>query len=296
MFWLWVAIGGLLLMVIALAIKIYLLKKSANEIEEAFAERIITDTNTLIDISSHDKNMKSLASAVNTQLKILREQQHRFLLGDTELKNAVTNISHDLRTPLTAICGYLDLLEQEEKSEQVERYIEIIENRVEMLKQLTEELFRYSVIVTANENLKIEPIELNCVLEESIAAFYQTLNDNDITPKIYIPEKKVICNADRSALSRIFSNLLNNAVKYSDGDLTVILAENGEITFSNKAKSLNKVQTEKLFDRFYTVETARKSTGLGLSIARTLVEQMDGAITAEYVDCEFSVHVKLKLK
>ena len=280
MFWLWVAIGGLLLMVIALAIKIYLLKKSANEIEEAFAERLITDTNTLIDISSHDKNMKSLASAVNTQLKILREQQHRFLLGDTELKNAVTNISHDLRTPLTAICGYLDLLEQEEKSEQVERYIEIIENRVEMLKQLTEELFRYSVIVTANENLKIEPIELNCVLEESIAAFYQTLNENYINPKIYIPEKKVICNADRSALSRIFSNLLNNAVKYSDGDLTVILAENGEM----------------LFDRFYTVETARKSTGLGLSIARTLVEQMDGAITAEYVDCEFSVHVKLKLK
>jgi signal transduction histidine kinase len=117
--WLWAVIGSLLLIIIALCIKIYLLKKAAKEIEEAFADRLITDTNALIDISSHDRYMRDLANKINIQLRRLREECHRFVQGDKELKNAVTNISHDLRTPLTAICGYLELLEQEEKSETV---------------------------------------------------------------------------------------------------------------------------------------------------------------------------------
>jgi signal transduction histidine kinase len=220
----------------------------------------------------------------------LREERHRFVQGDMELKNAVTNISHDLRTPLTAICGYLELLEQEEKSETVERYIDIIANRTEALKQLTEELFRYSVIVTTEEHEK-EQVVLNTVLEESIAAFYAALNEKEITPNIHIPEIKISRYLDRSALSRVFSNLLNNAMKYSDGDLDITLSETGEITFSNMASSLNEVQVGKLFDRFYTVEAARKSTGLGLAIARTLVEQMNGTIYATYENDMLSIHI-----
>ena len=112
-----------------LVLKIYLLRKSVREIEDGFVERLTTDTNTLIDISSHDKAVKDLANTINGQLRQLREERHRFCQGDRELKDAVTNISHDLRTPLTAICGYLDLLEQEDKSEAAERYTEIIRNR-----------------------------------------------------------------------------------------------------------------------------------------------------------------------
>jgi hypothetical protein len=286
--WLWAVLGSLLLIIIALCIKIYLLQKAAKEIEEAFADRLITDTNTLIAISSRDKHMRSLANAINIQLRKLREERHRFVQGDSELKNAVTNISHDLRTPLTAICGYLELLEQEEKSEKVERYIEIIAERTEVLKQLTEELFRYSVIITTEEHEK-EQVVLNTVLEESIAAFYATLKEKNITPNINLPATKVTRYLDRFALSRVFSNLLNNAIKYSDGDLDITLSETGEITFSNMASGLNEVQVGKLFDRFYTVEAARKSTGLGLAIARTLVEQMNGKISATYENNRLSI-------
>jgi hypothetical protein len=286
--WLWAVIFGLLLIIIALCIKIYLLQKAAKEIEEAFADRLITDTNTLIAISSRDKHMRKLANAINIQLRKLREERHRFVQGDMELKNAVTNISHDLRTPLTAICGYLELLEQEEKSEKVERYIEIIADRTEVLKQLTEELFRYSVIITTEGHEK-EQVVINTVLEESIAAFYAALKEKEITPNIHMPERKVSRYLDRSALARVFSNLLNNAMKYSDGDLDIILSETGEITFSNMAHGLNEVQVGKLFDRFYTVEAARKSTGLGLAIARTLVEQMNGKISATYENDRLSI-------
>ena len=93
------------------------MKKSAKEISEGLSEKLKDDTNTLISISTNDKSMKELAHKRNTQLKELREQRHRFVQGDMELKTAVTNISHDLRTPLTAINGYLDLLENEEKSD-----------------------------------------------------------------------------------------------------------------------------------------------------------------------------------
>ncbi len=291
--WLWVLIGIMAMIIVALLVKIYFLQKAAKEIETAFADRLITDTNTLIDISTGDKYMRSLANAMNIQLRKLRAQRHRFKQGDTELKNAVTNISHDLRTPLTAICGYLDLLEQEDKSEAVKRYLEIIRNRTEILAQLTEELFRYSVIVSSEGNAVKEPVAIGSILEESIAAFYTALNERGIVPEIQMPQGKVIRTLDRSALARVFSNLLNNAIKYSDGDLDITLSETGEITFTNTASGLNEVQIGKLFDRFYTVEAARKSTGLGLAIARTLIEQMNGTISAKYENSRLSIYIVL---
>lgn len=289
--WLWALFGSMAVMIAALLVKIHILQKAAKEIEDAFADRLITETNTLIDISTGDRYMRSLANAVNVQLGRLRAERHRFQQGDTEIKNAVTNISHDLRTPLTAIYGYLDLLEQEEKSETVRQYLEVIRDRAEILAQLTEELFRYSVIVSKERDFVREPVDINSVLEESIAAFYTALKERGIAPDIQTPEKKIIRTLDRSALTRVFSNLLNNAIKYSDGDLDITLSDTGEITFTNTASGLNKVQVGKLFDRFYTVEAARKSTGLGLAIARTLTEQMNGMISAKYENNRLSISI-----
>lgn len=290
---LWALIGIVAVIILTLTIKIVLLRKSAKEIETAFADRLITNTNTLIDISSNDKYMRSLAASINVQLRRLREERHRFVQGDTELKNAVTNISHDLRTPLTAIFGYLDLIEKQEKSEETERYLSIIRERCESLKNLTEELFKYSVIITVDGEIKTERIIINNVLEESVAGYYATLVAHHITPEINLPDKKVVCFADRAALSRIFSNLLNNAVKYSNGDLNIYLNENGKIVFENTAAGLDEVQVKKLFDRFYTVETARRSTGLGLAISRTLAEQMGGSISAVYINNKLRIILTL---
>ena len=171
----------LLTVIFALLGKIYLMHKAALEIGEAFEVKLAEDTNTLIDISSRDPYLCRLAASINTQLRILRKQRHRYLVGDRELKEAATNISHDLRTPLTAICGYLDLLQREPLSENAVRYISLIENRTEAMKQLTEELFRYSVILSTQE-LELEPVCLNGVLEESIAAFYAALTSRGIQP------------------------------------------------------------------------------------------------------------------
>lgn len=289
--WLWVSIGILIAIIIALLVKIHMLQKSVKEIEIAFADRLVTDTNILIDISSSDKNVRRLANTINGQLRKLRTERRRFQQGDLELKNAVTNISHDLRTPLTALSGYLELLEREEKSESVNRYIEIMKDRVDILTQLSEELFRYSVIISTKDNIIKEQVIINTVLEESIAAFYTVLTERNIVPDIQISEIKVVRMLDRSALSRVFSNLISNVIKYSDGDLKIVLSENGEIVFSNMASGLDEIQVGRLFDRFYTVEAARKSTGLGMTISKTLVEQMKGTISAIYENNRLSIHI-----
>ena len=140
-----------------------------------------------------------------------------------ELKNAITNITHDLRTPLTAVCGYLELLEKEEKSEAAARYIEVVKERTETLVRLTEELFRYSVIISPDNDTMKEEVEVGNVLEESIAAFYFVLKKRNIVPRIEMPETKVVRELNRFSLSRVFQNLLSNVSKYSDGDLHLSL-------------------------------------------------------------------------
>ena len=274
----------LFVVIIILSIKIYLMKISVREISKGFAEKLQADTNTLIDISSSDKEIRSLADSINKQLIILRKGHLRYMRGDRELKTAITNISHDLRTPLTTICGYLDIMKHIEKPPKIAEYLEIIDERAELMGQLTEELFRYSVILSEENSGETEDVFVNQLLAESISGYYAVLTKQGIDPVINITENRIIRKLNKTSLSRVFSNLLNNAVKYSDGDLEITLSDTGEIIFANSAGGLSSVQVERLFDRFYTVEAARNSTGLGLSIARTLVKQMGGSISAKYED------------
>ncbi len=277
----------------ALVIKIISLRSAARSIRKQFDEKLETDTNTGISIHSADRNMRELAGSINNQLKKLRAEHNRYVSGDAELKAAITNISHDLRTPLTAICGYLEVMKKEEKSKQMEKYLDIIGGRAELMKQLTEELFRYSVILSSDADADIEDVSVNQVLEDCIMGYYAALSEKGIAPKIELCEEKVIRTVNKNALARTFNNLMNNALKYSDGDLFISLSAEGEIIFSNTAADLTTVQVERLFDRFYTVQAARNSTGLGLSIARTFIEQMNGSISAELADNRLIIRIKL---
>ena len=279
----WIICGAFAVVIIILAIKIRMMQKSMDEICSCLSEHLSSDTNQLITVSSSDKHVRHLASEIARQLTELRRQRRQYISGDRELKEAVTNISHDLRTPLTAICGYLELLEAEEKTVNTKRYIEQIANRTEALKALTEELFRYSVISSVSD-LSYEKVNVGRVLEDTLISFYGAFEQKNITPNISLPDSVVVRTLDKSALSRIFGNIISNAVKYSDGDFSVTMTDTGEITFSNTASELSSVDVGKLFDRFYTVDSARKSTGLGLSIAKLLTERMKGGISAEYKD------------
>ena len=276
-----------------MGIKIYLLRKSCDEMLQKLDLIISDDTNTVIRISSDDRKMKRFAEQLNKKLKKIRKEQLRYINGDKELKNAITNISHDLRTPLTAIMGYLDLMENVEKSEKLRQYLTIIRGRAESMKDLTEELFRYSVVLCADVEKTASETVVNKVLEDSLMSFYAALSEKGIAVSVDMTEQKIVRTLNADSLSRVFANLFNNALKYSDGDLDITLSEPCVITFSNQASQLTVTQVERLFDRFYTVEMARSSTGLGLSIARTLIEQMGGTISAGLEDERLTVTIRL---
>ena len=285
----WLLCVVLLMIALASFARLRLLQNSLDDIGRQLGERLSSDTNNPIFLSSRDPHALKLAAELNVQLKELRRQRQQYENGDRELKEAVTNVSHDLRTPLTAICGYLELLGKGDKTPDQARYLALISDRAEAMRQLTEELLRYSVAAGGEEEPALEPVDLNAAVEEAVASFYGALVEGGVTPRVSLPEERVVRNLDRAALSRVLGNLLNNALKYSGGDLSVVLEPDGSITLSNAAPELDEVQVGRLFDRFYTVESARRSTGLGLSIARSLTERMGGTIAARYEEGRLAV-------
>ena len=282
--------------ILLLCLKLHALKQSAREIRTSFESALQNDTNVVIGISSRDRDMAALADSINRVLQLLRQEHLQYRRGDLELKNAITNISHDLRTPLTAICGYTDLLLKTEDLTEAQSYAGIIRERADVMRELTEELFSYTLLTAegdADHAESAEETNVNQVLQECIAGAYPALTARGIEPVISLPEELVIRTLNRGDLSRVFSNLLNNAVKYSDGDLEITMTADGEITFSNTSQKLSTISVGQLFDRFFTVESGRSSTGLGLSIARTLVRRMGGSIDADYKDRRLIIRIRL---
>ena len=269
---------------VLLSIKLIVVKITLKEINTQLPDLIKGNTNSLINISSHDKNIKKLACTLNSQIKLLREKELTYLKGDNELKSAITNVAHDIRTPLTAICGYLDMINEETDPIKIQKYLDIMRERASALKTLSEELFKYSIATDTSKVKEKQEINVGALLQETLFSFYSRFMEKQIKPQINLCETPVIRNVESDSLTRIFSNIIDNAIKYGDGDFSVHLDEDGKISFSNTAHNLDSVNVKKLFDRFYTVENCDYSTGLGLSIAKLLTKQIGGSISADLKD------------
>lgn len=277
---------------IFLILKIIIMKNEINNIGKSISSIINTDTNNLITISTNDSELKKLANMLNKSLKELRQLELEYKNGNQELKSSITNISHDLRTPLTAIRGYLDLMDNNNLTEKQIKYLKIIDSKVNDLTELTEQLFDFSKSIDIQNEIKKENICINDILEDSLASFYSLFKEHNITSNIDICKDKVIRLLNENMLKRIFENIISNAIKYSERDFKVKMFDDGTIEFSNKTDKLDQVSLEKIFDRYYTVRNAKKSNGIGLSIAKQLVNLSDGKITAKYENGYLIIQVK----
>lgn len=289
--WLYVILGILLLICITLVLKIYSIKKSIKEIQKSIENILNTDTNNLILIS--DASVKKLAIFLNKELKEMRKQKLQYEYGNQELKRNITNVSHDLRTPLTAIKGYIELLKEESLTQNGRKYISVINRKTEELTELTEQLFDFAKILDTDMVLTKEKCYLNELLEEVLASYYPIFKEKDIVPEVLICKEKVEKELNKASMIRVFENIFSNVVKYSNGNFKVELKNNGEIIFSNKATSLDATTVQKIFDRYFSVENAKESTGIGLSIAKQLVELNGGSISADYVKNVLVIEVRL---
>ena len=251
-------------------------------------EEITNNLDEYINIKtkSVDKDVENLVQNINlifdSKQKVVAEKKK----NEEELRASISNMSHDLRTPLTSIMGYLQMIRSEKASETDKKeYMDIVEKRTKSLQQLISSFYDLSRIEGNEYNFNYKKVNLSNVLCENIALFYNDFINNNIEPVIEIEEgiKEII--SDDGAITRIFSNLLGNMIKHGENFVKITLRQENDVIiteFINKATGLTQGNVDKLFDRFYTVDNSRsdKNTGLGLYITRILVEKLGHNIKA----------------
>lgn len=281
--------------VIVLLIKVVLLERAFKEIGDQVKDHMDGTNSSIFQLSTSNKDARKLANDLNGALQELHAERVFLKDGDKRMKENVTAISHDLRTPLTAINSYVDLLENETDEARRREYLDRIKDRTSELKDMTGELFKYSVSSDTqyDSQLSNEDLDLKNIIENSLISFYKEFTSKGIDPQTEFPSEKVIINSNRKTLMRIFDNVFSNVAKYATS-LSVELSDDCVVTVSNDAPDLTPVQVSKLFDKYYTVTDGTNSTGLGLSIAKDLVGRMGGSISAGLSDGMLTITIKFK--
>ena len=236
------------------------------------------DTNAQLTTSTFDKDISALIQGINFMLQNNRQGYLEVQRMEATLKRAITNISHDLRTPLTSAKGYLQMAESVNlDKETMLRYISIIRDRLDALTVLMDSLFAFSRAVEGN--ITLQRVNVGNILRDTLVGSYAELEGKGFVVEANIPDTPVYWNCDEQALKRVLQNLINNAAVHGKDYLRVQLSE-GIIEIANNTDS--KIDIDSIFERFYTDDTSRtnKRTGLGLAIVKELIEKMSGSISA----------------
>ena len=278
----------------------FLLKKEIKRTRKQLKEINKNNVEKKIDLNYFEKEIEMLAVEINHQIDLTKRAQAEKRLSENELKQAISYISHDIRTPMTSILGYIQFLESDDLPTEIRKeYTNIVKHSALRLKVLLEDFFELSIIDQLEYPIKIEKLKLNNVISEVLLAFYEEFNKRKIEPVIIIPENEIILLADPSAVKRVVENLLLNAIRHSSGNVTIQLEKlNHSVQFSirNSVNQFSQHDLDHMFDRFYKADQTRtgKGTGLGLPIAKSLMEKMNGSITAELIENELCMKCEWK--
>lgn len=274
-----------------LSARFFLLSNNMREAKENLKE-ISKDIerNRRLTLSSPNKDMENLLVEINNYLEITQMEKIKNVRREQELRKEIENISHDLRTPLTSILGYIDLMKDEEISnEEKYEYISIVEKKSRALKNLIQNFYDLSRLETDEYKIEIKNIDIHKELMEQLLIFYNDFDKKNIDVELNLGDKEIIIQGDLKIIERIFINLIQNAAKYTKDTFKVCIKEskdNVDIIFSNNVENLEEIPVEKLFNRFYMKDESRnnQSSGLGLTITKLLVEKINGSIKAEIND------------
>ena len=283
-----------------LLIRLIVLKRQITSINKQLDFLYQKNSQVDITLERFDKNTEDLVRSINRLLKNYRQAGLQIEKNHALFKETITSLSHDLRTPLATANGYLQLLSQQDLSREQQEYVEIANERINALKMLLDQLFEFARIEANELKLNKKNIDINSTLREVLAMFYNHFEIKSEIPDINIPNEPIIVWADKEALSRIFSNIIYNALTHGDGNYQITSIVNEKyctITISNKTSNLYKEDISNLFDRFYTTDKSRtkKTTGLGLTIARQLTLKMDGDITTHLKDDLFQIKLSFPI-
>jgi len=242
-------------------------------------------TEKKIDISLLDKDIEYLAININRNIDFQRQLRIDVLRNEQKLKDSIASISHDLRTPLTSIMGYLQLLDKSELSAKQKEKVDILKKKSELLQNLITSFFEITIIENDNVNVKLEKINLNNFLSDIMLSSMYSFKNANIEPIFDVPGTTIFIQADRLILERIIQNLISNTLKYANEYIEISLVQNKyvELVFQNKVQNPENINVNLLFEKFYTADKARSSgsTGLGLAIVKLLAEKINARVAAE---------------
>lgn len=258
----------------------------------------------IVEVRGEDELAK-VAKDMSYMEAQLKKQIEERMQSERTKNELITNVAHDLRTPLTSIIGYIGLVKDDkyEDKEECARYLDIAYSKSERLKVLIEDLFEYTKLSNRVIDLKLEQISVTLLMNQLIEELRPQAEDKNISMSIHVKADESSVYVDIMKMARVFENLLENAIKYSKKDEVVqiiIQQKNGYVYTSvrNRCDSTPEADITKLFDRFYRTDTSRNSTtggsGLGLAIAKNIVEMHGGKIWAQLDGDRISFNVKLK--
>lgn len=290
----------LLLVIIALIFSFATLEKNLREAKKQLDRMRENESKARISLSSPNRAAEELFAAINQVLDLRESSLADFHRQERSLREQISNVSHDLRTPLTSILGYLQLLEDPGLGEEERRqYLKVIETRAKALQNLITAFYDLTRIEGGSYPLEREQVDLYRVLSELAAEYYDDLERSGLTVEIDLNESLPPVWGDYAAVVRVFTNLIGNALKHGKGVLRIALYQAGDVLateFSNDGVDLTQEDAAHVFDRFYTADKTRsaQNSGLGMSIVRALIQQMGHEVTAELREGIFTVRLLWK--
>ena len=262
----------LVLLNIILAFSLFSWKRQICEITKQISE------NKKLRISLSNKQIEKLAGIINEKKHLEQKTNIQIIQEKEQLKHSIANISHDLRTPLTSIQGYLTLLKDCEDKEEQEHYFSVIQAKTDYLTELVQIFYDLSLIESDDYILGIEKIDVNRIVTDCLISKYNELKE--LSPTIKIENAPVWITGNAVACKRIIDNLVTNAIRYSNDYIEIVMDADGIFTVKNTTSELKNIDVNILFQKFYTVDTSRSNgnTGLGLYIVKELLNKIDGGI------------------
>lgn len=286
------ATAFLILKLVGLYVQI---RRITKQLDDFISER----THKILDVSLSDPFLESMAANINRSIYLQEKMRINEVQRERAIRDDIANISHDLRTPLTAMIGYLSLSKEEKDFLQKSLYIDIALQKAMSLQSLVDNFFEMSYIDSDACQIQLISLDLNKIIRDELLASYCEFENHSITPLIELPEHPVMILGNELAIERIIQNLIANAISYSTGQIEVCLkmkGEGAELIVRNSSHFISDQEREKIFDRFYRASTERISghAGLGLYIAKQLILKQGGSVRSDYKDGMFAIIVYLQ--
>ena len=276
----------LVIIILFLVCYLFFMKMELRRIKKELDLVLLRKTNGLVHTEFTSKEIHDLVECINIHLTEIKSKESKLERKNANFVKMIRNISHDLRTPLTSSLGYVSLMLESDMTEQEKiRNLKIVEERLKRLSELIDSFFEFSKILSNNQMIELDEINLVAVMEKAISNHYEDFSKDNRIIDFKTNKRKIKIKSNEVMLVRVFDNLIRNAYKHSNGNLDIEINQNNDkvkIKFINDLL-YNDLDVDRIFDEFYTVDISRTkgNTGLGLAIAKEFVEQLKGKIKAD---------------